>query len=150
MPRKKSPIARDQSAEIGFVDTSAFIALLSSRDQHHVQAEHTFREAAASKRILMTTNLILAEVHRLVLHRAGIRAAAAALNRIESSPLIKVEFATIAHHHSAKAWIAKLSDYPISYTDAVSFAVMESAHCLQAITFDEHFRIAGFTSVTVN
>ncbi len=149
MPKKPDTV-KDQGANIAFVDTSAFIALLSSRDRYHVQAEQTFREAVASKRTLLTTNLILAEVHRLVLHRVGVRAAAAALNKVESSPLIKVEFATVAHHYSAKEWIAKLSDYSISYTDAISFAVMEAAHCADAIAFDRHFQIAGFTAVSLN
>lgn len=150
MQKKKPAIARDKNANAAFVDSSAFIALLSHRDQYHEQAEQTFREAVASKRTLVTTNLILAEVHRLVLHRVGIQAAAAALNRIEASPLIKIEFATLAHHNSAKEWMARLSDHPISYTDAISFAVMEAAHCAEAITFDQHFRIAGFTSVSLN
>jgi len=132
------------------VDTSAFLALLSSRDQYHTQADQLFRKAAASKKLLFTSNLVLAEVHRLVLHRAGVRAAAAALNRIESSRLIRIEFATAAHHSSAKEWLARLSGYSISYADAISFAVMNSTHCSEAITFDRHFHAAGFTSIALH
>jgi predicted nucleic acid-binding protein len=40
----------------------------------------------------------------------------------------------------------KLKDHPISYTDAVSFACMEAAGCLEAMTYDHHFRLAGFAS----
>lgn len=145
MPKKNRHTAREQSADSAFVDTSAFIALLSSRDQYHTQAEQLFRKAAASKKLLLTSNLILAEVHRLVLYRAGVRAAAAVLGRIESSSLIRIEFATASHHKAAKNWLQNLSGHAISYTDAVSFAVMNSAHCAEAITFDDHFRVAGFT-----
>jgi predicted nucleic acid-binding protein len=149
LPKKKRHTAGDQSADSAFVDSSAFIALLSSRDQYHAQAEQLFRKAAASKKLLLTSNLILSEVHRLVLHRAGISAAAAALNRIESSRLIRIEFATSAHHNSAKEWLARLSGYSISYADAISFAVMNSTHCTEAITFDRHFQTAGFTSIAL-
>ncbi len=97
-----------------------------------------------SKRQLFTTNLILAETHRFFLQGAGIRAAAAALARIESSPLVRIEFADEGHHKSAKNWMEKLKDHPISYADAVSFSVMEAAGCKEAIAFDHHFRLAGF------
>lgn len=150
MPKKNRHTARDQSTDSAFVDTSAFIALLSSRDQYHAQAEQLFRKAAASKKLLLTSNLILAEVHRLVLHRAGVRAAAAALNRIASSRLIKIEFATVAHHNSAIGWLSRLSGYSISYADAISFAVMNSAHCTEAISFDRHFQAAGFASIALH
>ncbi len=103
-----------------------------------------FRAAVASKCRLLSTNLVLAEIHRLLLFRAGSRAAAAALESIEASPLVKIEFAGLSHHSAAKNWMEKLADHAISYTDAVSFAAMESAQCLQVMTFDHHFRLAGF------
>jgi len=129
-----------------FIDTSAWMALFSRRDQYHEDADRTFRKAVESKRRLFTTNLVLAETHRLVLQRVGIRAAATALAKIEASPLVRIEFAGAAHHQSAKNWIEKLKDHPISYTDAISFAVMEAAGCTDAMTFDHHFRLAGFAS----
>ncbi len=103
-----------------------------------------FRAAVASKNRLLSTNLVLAEIHRLLLYRAGSRAAAAALETIEASPLVKIEFAGVSHHGAAKKWMEKLSDHAISYTDAVSFAVMESTQCLQVMTYDHHFQLAGF------
>jgi uncharacterized protein len=104
-----------------------------------------FEGSSRPKRQLITTNLVLAEIHRLLLYRAGIQAAAAALAKIEASPLVRIEFAGEAHHQSAKRWIDRLNAYPISYTDAVSFAVMEASVCIEALSYDRHFRIAGFT-----
>lgn len=123
------------------------MALFSRRDQHHETAEQTFRAVVATKRQLFTTNLILAETHRLVLHRAGIRAASAALAKIEAGPLVQIEFAGARHHQSAKKWMDQLKDHPITYTDAVSFAAMEAKGCTQAITYDRHFQLAGFGDV---
>jgi predicted nucleic acid-binding protein len=126
------------------VDSSAWIALFSRRDQHHAEADRKFREAVASKTPLLTTNLVIAEIHRLLLRRAGGLAAAAALDRIDASPLVKIDFAGVSHHRAAKSWLKKLSAHAISYTDAVSFSTMECAGSTEAITFDRHFSLAGF------
>ncbi len=128
-----------------FVDSGAWIALFSARDQHHATADHGFREALSRRIRLLTTNLVLAEVHRLLLFRAGIEPASRALDRIEASALITVEFAGAAHHRSARGWLERLHDQPITYTDAVSFAVMESAGCRTAMSFDHDFVLAGFS-----
>ncbi len=103
-----------------------------------------FREAAARRIRLLTTNLVVAEVHRLLLSRAGVEAATRVLDRFEASPLTLVELATAEHHRAARAWLARLADRAISYTDAVSFAVMEASRCAAALSFDHDFERAGF------
>ena len=127
-----------------FVDSGAWIALLSLRDQHHAEAEALFRQVVARRSRLLTTNLVLGEVHRFLLFRAGIQPAARALDRIEASPLVSIEFATAAHHQKARAWLTRLADQRISYTDAVSFAVAEATRCQAVMSFDHDFVLAGF------
>ena len=129
-----------------FVDSGAWIALAHSRDRHHEEADRRLRLAAARRLALVTTNLIVAEVHRLLLFRAGSRVAEAALDRFDRSALVTVDFATPGHHAAARKWLTRLADHPISYTDAVSFAVMEARRCRMALAFDRHFAIAGFTA----
>ncbi len=131
-----------------YVDTSAWIALLSARDQNHAVAEQLFREAVALKVVLMTTNLVLAEVHRLILHRVGMRAANLALDRIESSARTSILFATDAHHHAAKAWLLGLRGRRMTYTDAVGFAVLNDSSCAGFLSFDSDFLVAGFSPWT--
>lgn len=144
LPRKDHATEKQLEPDSVFVDTSAWIALFSRRDQNHKSAEGEFRRLITSKRRLITTNLVLAEIHRLLLHRAGVQAAASALARIEASPLVQIEFPDKKHHQSAKAWIDELQEHPVSYTDAVSFAVMKDCRCTNAFTYDYHFRVAGF------
>ena len=127
-----------------FVDSSAWIALFSRRDQHHDAADLAFRTIVASKMRILTTNLVLAEIHRLLLYRAGIQAATAALKKIEASSLVEIIFADHSSHQSAKDWMSQLQAHPISYADAVSFSVMKTAGCREALSYDRHFRIAGF------
>jgi predicted nucleic acid-binding protein len=47
-------------------------------------------------------------------------------------------------HRRAREWLAKLDDQVITYTDAVSFAVMTARRCRFALSFDSDFVIAGF------
>jgi predicted nucleic acid-binding protein len=94
--------------------------------------------------LLTTTNLVLAEVHRLILHRVGVTAAGLALNRIVSSIRTSVVFASSAHHAAAMAWLARLPGHRVTYTDAAGFAVIEDLRCAGFLSFDTDFLIAGF------
>ena len=126
------------------VDSGAWIALVRTTDQHHPDADRMLRQAIRDRVALVTTNLIIAEVHRFILFHVGIRPAALLVDRIDASPLLTVEFVTAAEHAAARRWIAKLSDQVITYTDAVSFAVMEATHCTAVMSFDHDFVTAGF------
>jgi predicted nucleic acid-binding protein len=127
-----------------FVDTSAWVALFSGRDQHHIEADRAFRTALARGVALLTTNLVVAELHRLLLFRAGTAAAAAAIERIDSSDCVTIGFADATHHRAALQWLDRLSNHRITYTDAVSFSVMAACGCGASITYDRDFAVAGF------
>ncbi len=126
-----------------FVDAGGWIALFSSRDQHHAQAERQIRTAIDHRIPLFTSNLVLAEVHRLLLYRAGTRFAFLALRRVLQSESVELLCSTMAHHRAALGWLEQLSGQTVTYTDAVSFAIMESVKCSTVIGFDGHFALAG-------
>jgi predicted nucleic acid-binding protein len=127
------------------VDSGAWIALRSRRDQHHVEADRMFREALERAIPLVTTNLIVAEAHRLTLHRAGVQAAFKALDRIGASTSVTIHFATADDHAGALEWLERLRPRAVTYTDAVSFAVMKATGCTHVLAFDEDFVAAGFS-----
>ncbi|MEW5737608.1 MAG: PIN domain-containing protein [Myxococcota bacterium] len=127
-----------------FVDSSVWLAYLSARDGRHQDADRLVREAVRSKARLFTSNLVLAEVHRLLLHRAGIRPAAVALTSVSSSPSVEVLFPDLAVHRDAAAWIARFDDQVITYTDATSFVLMRARRCRAALSFDSDFLVAGY------
>jgi predicted nucleic acid-binding protein len=127
-----------------FVDSGGWLAFFSARDQNHAAAVALFGRATAAPVRLVTTTLVLAEVHRLVLHRVGIPAAAMVLDALDGSGHLEIVFPTRDHHRAARDWLAKLSDQVLTYTDAVSFAVMASERCRAAISFDSDFLVAGF------
>ncbi len=70
--------------------------------------------------------------------------AAHALDRIDSARHLSIEFATSEHHRAARQWLTRFADQPITYADAVSFAVMTARRCPTVLGFDRHFEIAGF------
>ena len=63
----------------------------------------------------------------------------------EANPLVALEFVNGDHHRAAGSWLERLADQPITYADAVSFAVMDAVLCRVALAFDHHFEVAGFT-----
>ena len=103
-----------------------------------------FREAVRRGTRLVTTNLIVAEVHRLTLFRVGARGASLVLHHIDASPSVTVHFARAEDHAAARRWLERLAPRPVTYADAVSFSVMESIGCTRVLGFDHDFEAAGF------
>jgi predicted nucleic acid-binding protein len=127
-----------------FVDSGAWIALRSRRDQHHAEADRLFREAIRRRIPLSTSDLVIAEVHRLTLFRAGVQPALRAIQVIDASPSVTVHFADATDHAGARGWLERLAPHAVTYTDAISFALMERLDCRHALTFDRDFAVAGF------
>jgi predicted nucleic acid-binding protein len=128
-----------------FVDSGAWIALRSRRDQHHAEADRLFREALQHRIPLLTTNLVIAETHRLTLFRVGLQPALRLLDRIDASGSVTVHFPAVEDHAAARRWLERLAPRPVTYADAVSFAVMEATGCGHVLGFDQDFAAAGFT-----
>src|SRR5205085_12130870 len=126
LPSRRHPIARAAAPARLFVDSGAWIALRSRRDQHHAEADRLFREALSRRIPLLTTNLVVAETHRLTLFRAGLQPALRGLDRMDASNSVALHFATADDHVAARRWLERLAPRPVTYTDAVSFAAMEA------------------------
>lgn len=142
-PRPRTGRGADDPGRL-FVDSGAWIALQSRRDQHHAEADRLFREALRRRLRLVTTSLVLADVHRLTLFRVGVQAASRALDRIDASPSVTVHFAAAEDHAAARRWLERLAPRPVTYADAVSFSVMEALRCRRVLGFDQDFEVAGF------
>jgi predicted nucleic acid-binding protein len=73
------------------------------------------------------------------LFRAGREPAVRALDRMDASSSVTIHFATEDDHAAARRWLERLAPRPTTYTDAVSFAVMEATACAVVLSFDEDF-----------
>lgn len=133
-----------------FVDSGGFIGLFSADDRHHGTADALFRACVRRKVKLVTSQLVVAEVHRFVLFQAGIEAATTAIDKLTASPSLTIEYTTEDHHRAARKWLAKLDDQVISYTDAVSFSIMVARGVGVALSFDNDFAIAGYALLTAD
>lgn len=122
-----------------FIDTSAFYALLDERDRWNSEAQRQFTVVTDERRPLVTSNLVVAETHVLLLRALG---RAAALRWLDSLD-INLIFQTEADHGEVYQLLARYEDKNFSYTDAFSFVVIERLGLGAAFTFDAHFRQYG-------
>jgi len=144
LPSRRPPTGPAAAPSGLFVDSSAWIALRSQRDQHHAEADRLFRDALSRRIPLLTTSLVVAETHRLTLFRAGVPPARRFLQLIDESPSVTIHFPAAGDHTAARGWLERLGSRPVTYTDAVSFAVMQATGCGHVLAFDQDFAAAGF------
>lgn len=127
-----------------FVDSSAYLGLLDADDEHHEAAVAIISDLARAGWRQLTTNALIIECHALLLSNLGIATAARFLQDIDASrtTIVRVRASDEAR---AKQIIFQYTDKDFSFTDAISFAVMERLGITWAFTFDRHFAQYGFT-----
>jgi predicted nucleic acid-binding protein len=131
------------SAEL-FVDASAWIALADADDRHHAAAARIYPDLLKNYRRLVTTNLVVAEAYILIRRELGHEAGMTFLNTIKVSPRIEKVYADAELEAQAAAILGRYQDQLFSYTDAVSFALMQGHGIEEAFAFDKQFAVAGF------
>ena len=121
------------------VDTGAVFALFDKSSRKHEEAKRILMFLARKKYTPLLTNFLVAEIYALLLTKVGAYYARQWLKN-NSWP---VERALKYDERRAKEILFKYDDKEFSYTDAVSFAVMERLQIETAFTFDKHFQQYG-------
>ena len=130
-----------------FVDTSAWYPLANRRHPDHQAFADSLHARVRQGVRIVTTNLVVAEAHALLLRRVGRSAALAFLQLVRQSPN-HIEYITPEREAAAIGnWIERLSDQPFSLADAASFVVMTELGIQEALTLDHHFMVAGFVTL---
>lgn len=130
-----------------FIDTSAWYPLADAGHLDHESLANELKSRILGGARIVTTNLVVAETHVLLLRRAGRQAAMAFLESVHQTPN-QVEYATPRRVETAIAgWLDAFADQSFSLADAVSFAVMDELGIREALTLDRHFATAGFVMV---
>lgn len=128
------------------VDTSALLALASSRDQYHVRAaaiESRFRSAGGR---WLGSILVLAELHGHLIRRIEPAAARSAIAALLADPAFEWRDASRELVEGAiQQWMGRYADQRFSLTDAVTFELMRRERIRRAFAFDQDFVTAGFT-----
>jgi predicted nucleic acid-binding protein len=97
------------------------------------------------RRRLVTTNLVVAETHALLLRRVGRTTALTFVQTVDEAPNVIVRSTRELERTAEQNWLARYRDQEFSFTDAVSFAVMADRRIRDALTLDHHFAVAGFS-----
>ena len=127
-----------------FVDTSAWIAAGNTSDKYHPAAVAEYRRLLASYNRFVTTNLVIAEAYIIIRRSGGYLQAMRYLRSLRGSPRLERVWSDAELESLAESILEKHTDQDFSYTDAVSFAVMQQRGIQQAFTFDSHFATLGF------
>ena len=127
-----------------FVDTSAWYPLLVAAHPNHRVLADALRALIARRRRLVTTNLVVAETHALLLRRVGRPAALAFVRTVGEPPNLVIRSSRELEERALRDWLERYADQDFSFADAVSFALMAERAIEEALTLDHHFTVAGF------
>jgi len=127
-----------------FVDTSGWYAIAVVDEPAHGAAAAALRERLADGARLVTTNLVVAETHALLLRRTGREPALQFVRAVRAAPNLVVPSDPELEARAVGEWLEPFRDQRFSYTDAVSFSVMKDRRIRDALALDRHFQVAGF------
>jgi predicted nucleic acid-binding protein len=131
-----------------FLDTSGWFAALSPREAHHAEARAAYARWIESGVTLVTTNLVVAEMHILVSRFRGPADGLRFLDAVYADATHEVVFVDRElERRAVEGWLRRFADQRFSIADAVSFTVMRERRIKQALALDEHFETAGFALV---
>ncbi len=131
-----------------FLDTSGWLAALNSREHSHPEASRLYQGLIGRAARLVTSNLVVAEMHILLARRLGASVALSFLRELYRDPAHEVRFVTRELEAAAiENWLIPFADHPVSLADAVSFEIMKSEQIGSALTLDRHFEVAGFETL---
>ena len=130
-----------------FVDTSAWYVLALSSAAGHQKFAAELRHRIERGARIVTTNLIVAETHALLLRRTGRKTALTFVREVRRAPNIVITSSPEDEQSAVTDWLEKFDDQLVSLTDAVSFAVMADRGIREALALDHHFAVAGFVVV---
>ena len=125
-----------------FVDTSGFHAFLDRTDPFHAKARDLFIRARDEKWQLFTTSYVVHESWALIQARLGWEAVEDWIGSL--LPMCEIAWVDESMHRLGAARARQAKERRLSLTDCVSFEVMSSRGCTEAIADDEHFRRLGY------
>ncbi len=134
-------------ASLIFVDTAWWKALLDPRDDFHDRASRQKSQIIEQKRQLVTSNYVVDETLTLIRNRVKLPCALEFRDLLSAmAGFLKIIRVSAADESAAWQWFEK--DWSkLSYTDCVSFAMMQRMELTEVATFDEHFTRAGFKAL---
>lgn len=130
--------------EIIFVDTSALIALVMRKDEHHAAALEIMSALDEGKNSLVTTEFVLVELANALSKKNLRYKALTIIDTWASLSTFTVIWSSAELFDSTLKLYREMHDKDWSLTDCASFVVMKDRDISLAFTSDKHFEQAGF------
>jgi len=130
-----------------FIDTAAWIALISKRDALYLPARQVMNDLRGQQAQLVTTEFVLVEVANALSAANSRLQAANFINGLRALPTVQIIFASSELFNDGLVLYHGRPDKEWSLTDCTSFVVMDKESIAQAFTSDHHFVQAGFTKL---
>jgi uncharacterized protein len=127
-----------------FLDAGYIIALEAEDDQHHESAIHHWQTLSKKLPPIVTTTYIFDEVLTFFSSRKRhAKAVEIGKNLLESN---LIELIQVDEELFQAGWefFQQHKDKTFSLTDCISFVVMKDRKIKSALSFDKHFKQAGF------
>jgi predicted nucleic acid-binding protein len=124
-----------------FADTSFFVALLVKQDQWHSRAARASRANLS----LVTSSLVINETISLLQARGHFSEALVFLREIRRDEQVEIFYPDAAVQSQAWEEFNRWGGMGANAVDCVSFTLMRKYSVRKALTFDAHFRMAGFS-----
>ena len=126
------------------LDTSAIFAAARRRSDHHAEASAAYRTLLTGSQRLVTTDLIVAELHALSVARLHPAFGLDLVDRLLTSNRIEIVPAGMARMAAAADLLGRRPGRAYSLADAVSFVLMRELAISRAFTLDADFAAEGF------
>ena len=131
-----------------FLDTSAWLAVLSTREEQHEAALQRYAHELQGGNRFVTTNLVLAEMQLLIARHRTADDALRFVDAVHRDLTHEVRYIDRELEQEAvDRWLRPFTDHRFSLADAVSFEVMRRERLAVAFTLGKHFQTAGFETV---
>ena len=128
-----------------FVDSGAWYALFSQRDQYHQGAKTFFSQQRNQPIRLVTSYYVFDEALTLLRYHVSYSVARQFGEHLRKSNVV-CEAITPEIRESAWQIFLDYDDQEFSFIDCTSFALMRKQSIQDAFTFDSHFQTMGFNT----
>ena len=129
-----------------FIDTGAYLAAAHKSDQDHEQSVKVWNEIKQEKMKIYTSNHVIDEFATLLARRMDYIFSADEIDLLYKSD-ISIERTDENDEKEALNFFRKYADQEVSFTDCLSFVIMNRLKIKKVFTFDRHFSYAGFEVV---
>ena len=127
-----------------YIDTGALISRHLAKDQYHQPSVAFWNVIAKKGESCVTSNFVLDETFTLLGRRGGYTFAAQRARNIYASETVKIIRPDRDDELKAIDLFEKYADQNLSFTDCISFVLMQTRKIKRVFTFDSHFQFLGF------